>query len=82
VALSAAADPPLAVAEAGVAVGALALRLVTEGNPNLRGDALTAGLLAAAGCRAAATLVAANLADGDPRLERARRLAASWPEPT
>lgn len=79
--LSAAADPPLAVAVAAVEVGELARRLVADGNPNLRGDALTARLLAAAGCRAAAALVAANLAEGDPRLAHARRLADSWPEP-
>lgn len=80
-ALSAAAEPPLAVAEVAVEVGALARRLVAEGNPNLRGDVLTSGLLAAAGCRAAAELVAANLQVGDPRLDRARELAGSWPEP-
>lgn len=80
-ALSAAADPPLAVVSIAVEVRALADRLLAEGNPNLRGDARTARLLAAAGCRAAAELVAANLQDGDPRLTQARRLSDSWPEP-
>lgn len=80
--LSAAAEPPLAVAEIAVTVGALARRLAAEGNPNLRGDALTSGLLAEAGCRAAVELVAANLEPGDPRLERARDLIGSWPGPT
>lgn len=79
--LSAAAEPPLAVAEAAVEVGVLARRLVAHGNPNLRGDALTSRLLAAAGCRAAVELVAANLVTDDPRLARARKLADSWPEP-
>lgn len=77
-ALSAAAEPPLAVAEAAVEVGALARRLETEGNPNLRGDAVTGRLLAEAGCRAAVELVAANLHEGEPRLARARLLAGAW----
>jgi hypothetical protein len=50
-ALAAAADVPLQVAEAGAAVVALAARLAADGNPNLRGDAVTAGLLAEAGAR-------------------------------
>ena len=41
-----------------------------EGNPNLRGDAATGALLAEAGARAAATLVALNVATGG--------LDASW----
>jgi formiminotetrahydrofolate cyclodeaminase len=77
-ALSAAAEPPLAVAEAAVEVGRLARRLEAEGNPNLRGDAVTGRLLAEAGCRAAAELVAANLPAGAPRRERAEALAGSW----
>ena len=77
-ALAAAAEPPLAVAEAAVEVGGLARRLEAEGNPNLRGDALTGRLLAEAGCRAAAELVAANLPEGAPRRQRAEALAASW----
>ena len=77
-ALSAAAEPPLAVAEAAVEVGRLARRLEAEGNPNLRGDAVTGRLLAEAGCRAAAELVAANLPEGAARRERAQLLAQSW----
>jgi formiminotetrahydrofolate cyclodeaminase len=80
-ALSAAAEPPLAVATAAVEIGTLARRLVDEGNPNLWGDAVTSRLLAAAGCRAAVELVGANLLPGDPRLERAKQLADSWDEP-
>ena len=79
-ALSAAAsDVPLRVAEAGAAVTALAARLAAEGNPNTRGDALTAGLLAAAGARAGCELVRINLADadGDERLARVAALLAT-----
>ncbi len=79
--LSAAAEPPFAVATAAVEIGALARRLAAEGNPNLRGDAVTSRLLAAAGCRAAVELVGANLLPDDPRLERAHELADSWGEP-
>ena len=68
---------PLAVAEIGNEVAALAARLVKEGNPNLEGDALTAVLLSDAGVRAAGKLVEINLStanlDGD-RLGKANRL--------
>lgn len=75
-ALSQAADIPLAVAEAGARVNILAERLEREGNPNLRGDAATARLLAAAAVRSAATLVELNLREGaDRRVMRARQLA-------
>ena len=77
-ALSAAAEPPLEVAEVAVDVGRLARRLEAEGNPNLRGDAVTGRLLAEAGCRAAVELVAANLPEGAPRREHAQALADSW----
>jgi formiminotetrahydrofolate cyclodeaminase len=76
-ALSGAADVPLAVAETGTEVAGIASRLVREGNPNLRGDALAAVLLAGAGVRAAAALVGINLstANGDDdRLGRANSL--------
>ena len=68
-ALSAASDVPLAIAQAGAAVASLAARLASEGNPSVRGDAVTAALLGAAGCEAAATLVGINLAGrpDDPR---------------
>ena len=77
-ALSAAADVPLAVAEAGDEVVDLASRLAEGGNPNLEGDALAAVLLAGAGVRAATKLVEINLSAAgadDGRLGRANDLA-------
>jgi formiminotetrahydrofolate cyclodeaminase len=75
-ALSRAADVPLAIAEAALDVASLAAELVEHGNPNLRGDAATAALLAEAAVRATANLVEINLAtrEGDERIERAREL--------
>jgi formiminotetrahydrofolate cyclodeaminase len=77
-ALSAAADPPLAVAEAAAEVAALAAVLARTGNPHLRGDSITGATLAEAACRAAVSLVEINLARQaqDPRLARAAELAA------
>ncbi|HEV8045740.1 MAG TPA: cyclodeaminase/cyclohydrolase family protein, partial [Rubrobacter sp.] len=72
-ALSGAADVPLAIAEAGAEVAEVAARLAREGNPNLRGDAAVAALLAEAGVRAAAVLVEINTTAGeisDDRVER------------
>jgi formiminotetrahydrofolate cyclodeaminase len=75
-ALSAAADVPLAVAAAGAEVAELAADLAQRGNRNLRGDAVTACLLAQAGARAAAVLVDINVgAGGDGRATRARGYA-------
>ena len=78
-ALSRAADVPLAIAQAGAEVAELAAELAASGNPNLRGDAATAALLAEAAARAAANLVEINLADkgGDERIARAHDLASS-----
>jgi methenyltetrahydrofolate cyclohydrolase len=78
-ALSAAADVPLRVAEVGAGIATLAARLAAGGNPNTRGDALTAGLLAAAGTRASCALVRINLAAaaGDERLAQATALLAA-----
>lgn len=78
-ALSEAADVPLSVAEIGAEVAEVAARLAREGTPNLRGDAVTAALLAEAGVRAAAVLVRINTAAGgifDDRPEHASELAA------
>jgi formiminotetrahydrofolate cyclodeaminase len=78
VALSGAADVPLAVAEAAAEVAVLAALVAQEGNERLRGDALVAAELAEAGVRGAAELVAINLAGReDPRVGRAKDLAAA-----
>lgn len=78
-ALSGATDVPLAIAESGAMVAEMAARLAREGNPNLRGDAVVAALLAEAGTRAAAVLVEINMTAGeiaDDRLERVGELVA------
>jgi methenyltetrahydrofolate cyclohydrolase len=78
-ALSEAASVPLAVAEIGAELVGIAVRLVREGNPNLRGDAVVAALLAETGVRAAAKLVEINVAAGgtdNGRLVRASELVA------
>jgi len=77
-ALSAAAEVPLRLVELAVPVSAMAATLAADGNRALRGDALTAGLLAQAAARAAACLVRINLSDasGDPRLVRLDGLLA------
>jgi len=77
-ALSGAADVPFAVAEAAAEVAVLAALVAQEGNDRLRGDALVAAELAGAAARGAAELVAINLAGrDDPRVRRARDLAAA-----
>jgi methenyltetrahydrofolate cyclohydrolase len=79
-ALTEAADVPLSVAGIGAEVAGIAARLAEEGNPNLRGDALTAVALAGAGVRAAATLVEINVSTGgtdDGRLARVAELCAT-----
>jgi len=77
-ALSAACTVPMEVAEIGAEVAALAAAIATDGNPNVRGDAIAAALLAAAGSRTAAALVRINLAGAaaDARPAQAERLAA------
>ena len=82
-ALSKAADVPLEVAKIGAEVVEIAARLAENGNPNLRGDVLTAALLSEAGTRAAAFLVEINLSAADAendRLDHARQLARSATE--
>ena len=77
-ALGRAAEVPLEVAEAAAEAGALAADLAVGGNPNLRGEAVSAALLAAAAARAAAALVEMNTAaEPDGRVERAATLAAA-----
>jgi methenyltetrahydrofolate cyclohydrolase len=72
-ALSEAATIPMEVLELAAQTARLAARLAADGNPRLRGDAITAALLAEAGARAAAVLVSINLATlpGDDRPARA-----------
>jgi len=73
-----AAAVPAGIADVADAVSGLAAALVCGGNPNLRGDAVAAVLLAAAAAGTGAELVAANLGPAaDPRLEQARAAAAS-----
>ncbi len=79
-ALTEAAEVPLSIAEIGAEVAGISARLAEEGNPNLRGDAVTAVALAGAGVRAAATLVEINVSAGgadDGRLSRAGELLAT-----
>jgi formiminotetrahydrofolate cyclodeaminase len=83
-ALSAASAVPMQVTQIGAEVAGIAAALAARGNPRLRGDAITAALLAAAGSRAAAVLVRINLVEdagdagetGDARPGEAERLAA------
>ncbi len=78
VAQSAAADVPLAIAEAASAVAVLAREVAAAGKPGLRGDALAGADIAAGAARAAARLVEINLvgAVDDPRVARAREAVA------
>lgn len=75
-ALAEAADVPLAVAELGSEITTLAARLAERGNPALRADARTGAVLAEAGARAAAELVAVNTAAGGLGAERSSRARA------
>jgi formiminotetrahydrofolate cyclodeaminase len=71
-ALLGAALVPLEIAGIGARVAALAVRVAEGGNPNLRGDAVTGALLAAASARSAASLVDINVRLGglDPELSQ------------
>ncbi len=77
-ALSAASTVPMEVAEIGARVAALAATIAQRGNPNVRGDAITAALLAAAGSGAASELVRINLAQasGEGRPAQAQQFAS------
>lgn len=72
-ALERAAEIPMQIAEAGCDLADLAAQLVERGNPEVRADAAVAAVLAEAGTRAAAKLVAINLvaAGGDGRAAQA-----------
>ena len=71
-ALLGAALVPLEIAGIGARVAQLAVRVAEGGNPNLRGDAVTGALLAAASARSAASLVDINVRLGglDPELSQ------------
>lgn len=71
-----AAAVPGEIAAIAAAVSELAAPLAAGGNPNLRGDAVAAVLLAAAAAGTAAQLVAVNVG-ADPRTELARAHAAA-----
>ena len=77
--LSRAADVPLAIAECAATVSELAAEIAVQGNPNLRGDAAAAAILAGAAARVAANLVEVNLSttEGDDRIEQARAFVQS-----
>jgi formiminotetrahydrofolate cyclodeaminase len=78
-ALSRAAEVPLQIAATASDVAELGALVAEEGNPNLRGDAAAASVLAEAAARVAANLVEINLATtvDDERVARARSLAAA-----
>ena len=66
---------PLRIAEAAREAAAISARLAADGNPNLRGDAITAASLAEAAARSAAELAAINATEDDWRAARARRIS-------
>lgn len=76
-ALVRAAEVPLQIAEAAANTAALAASVAERGSQAVRGDAAAAALLSAAAARAAANLVAINLAAGaeNELVARARRVA-------
>jgi methenyltetrahydrofolate cyclohydrolase len=81
-ALTRAAEIPLVIAEAGADAARLAALVADRGTPDRRGDAAAAALLAEAGTRAAASLIAVNLGvtPDDDRVVHAQALAASASE--
>ncbi len=72
-ALTRAAEVPLDIAAVGAETARLASRLCVDGNPDVRGDATTALLLADAATRAAAHLVAVNVEAGGGDADLVRR---------
>jgi formiminotetrahydrofolate cyclodeaminase len=78
-ALLGAALVPLEIAGIGARVAAMAMQVAEAGNPNLRGDAVTGAVLAAASARSAACLVDINVGLGglDPGLSRRAAQAAA-----
>lgn len=79
-ALAVAADVPLGIVACARDVGELAVRLAEEGNPNLRGDAVTGLHLAEAAARSATYLVQTNVTLGGldgHRMQQAEEWCAS-----
>lgn len=76
-ALSEAADPPVAIVEIAAELSGLAAEAATEARGGVRGEAMTAAILAEAVVRAGIPLVDLNLASApdDPRRARVRKLA-------
>jgi len=76
-ALSDAADPPLAIVEIAAELTALAADAAEEARGGVRGEAVTAAVLAEAVVRAGVPLIDLNLAGApdDPRRARVRELA-------
>jgi methenyltetrahydrofolate cyclohydrolase len=74
-ALLGAAHVPLEIAGIGARVARLAVRVAEDGNPNLRGDAVTGAVLAAASARSAACLVDINVRLGGLDAELSQRAA-------
>lgn len=76
-ALEGAADVPLSIAERAREVGQLGVRVLLEGNRNLRGDAGTAVLLAHGAARSAVLLVRLNVLLGDLGQRRVEQAAVA-----
>ena len=76
-ALVRAAEVPLQIADAAASTASLAATVAERGSEAVRGDAAAAAVLSAAAARAAANLVAINLAAGaeDDLVARARTIA-------
>jgi methenyltetrahydrofolate cyclohydrolase len=74
-ALREAAAVPLEIAEISAQAAEMAVRVAGAGNPNLRGDAVTAALLAAGAARSAACLVDINVGMGALESGLSRRAA-------
>ena len=73
--LHGAATVPLEIAEVAAQVGQLATGVAADGNPNLRGDAITAAYLAEASARSAAALVDVNVRLGSLPADLSQRAA-------
>jgi formiminotetrahydrofolate cyclodeaminase len=75
-------DLPLRMTRAAAEVAGLAVQLSDHGNPNLRADAVVAGILAAAAAESGATLIAVNVQERDDvRLHEAQKLVRSLKRP-